>query len=103
MPSGGRSLGTILPPAVTRSPGGLPCSLRSFSALLRLNDGEGEGLLCDAAVASGGGAGGRRLLPDLLLARRAEADVEGRRTCSVQLVSLVARRQCEYEGENAAW
>jgi hypothetical protein len=44
VPSGGRSLGTILPPAVTRMPGGLPCSLRSFSALPRLIDGVGEGL-----------------------------------------------------------
>jgi hypothetical protein len=82
---GGRSLGTTLPPAVTRMPGGLPCSFRSFSALPRLMDGVGEGLFCDAADASGCATGGRRLLLEGLLARLADADAEGRRTCSVKL------------------
>jgi hypothetical protein len=85
VPSGGRSLGTTLPPAVTRIPGGLPCSLRSFSALPRLIDGVGEGLFCDAAGASGCVIGGRRLLPEDLLARLADADAEGRRTCSIEI------------------
>jgi hypothetical protein len=84
VPSGGRLLGTTLPPAVTRMPGGLPCSLRSFSALPRLMDGVGEGLFCDATGASGCATGGRRLLPEDLLARLADADAEGRRTCSVE-------------------
>jgi hypothetical protein len=84
VPSSGRSLGTTLPPAVTRMPGGLPCSLRSFSALPRLMDGVGEGLFCDAAAASDCATGGRRLLPEDLLARLADADAEGRRTCSAE-------------------
>jgi hypothetical protein len=85
VPSGARSLGTILPPAVTRSPGGLPCSLRSFSAFPRLIDGVGDGFFCGAAgasVAATEEGGGRKLLPDDLLARFAEADADGRRTCS---------------------
>jgi hypothetical protein len=83
VPNGGRSLGTILPPAVTRMPGGLPCSLSSFSALPRLMDGVGDGLFCGAAGASGCATGARRLLPEDLLARLADADTDGRRTCSV--------------------
>ena len=87
VPSGGMSLGTTLPPAVTRMPGGLPCSLRSFSALPRLIDGVGEGRFCGAAavaaVASDCATGGLRLLPEDLLASFADADAEGRRTCSM--------------------
>jgi hypothetical protein len=83
VPSGGRSLGTTLPPAVTRMPGGLPCSLRSFSALPRLIDGVGDGLFCSPAGAGGCATGGRRLLPEDLLARFADAEAEGRRTCSM--------------------
>jgi hypothetical protein len=83
VPSGGRSLGTIRPPAVTLRPGGLPCSLRSFSALPRLIDGVGDGRFCGAAGADGGATGGRRLLPEDRLVRLAEAEAEGRRTCSM--------------------
>jgi hypothetical protein len=50
---GGRSLGTTRPPAVTRIPGGLPCSLSSFSALPRLIEGDGDGFLLGAAGAAG--------------------------------------------------
>lgn len=89
VPSGARSLGTILPPAVTRKPGGLPCSLRSFSALPRLMEGDGDGFLygalgADGSAGAAGSAtvGGRRLLPDDLFVRFAEADAEGRKTCS---------------------
>lgn len=101
VPSGGRSLGTTLPPAVTRMPGGLPCSLRSFSALPRLIDGVGDGLLKGTDGASGSATGSRRLVPDDLAARFADADAEGRRTCSVYmdwsvLELLLARG--EYEG-----
>lgn len=100
VPSGARSLGTILPPAVTRNPGGLPCSLRSFSALPRLIDGVGDGFLsvptgAVGAVDAGGGARGsateevgRRLLPDDLLVRFADADADGRRTCSTRVQRL---------------
>ncbi len=81
---GGRSLGTMRPPAVTRIPGGLPCSLRSFSAFPRLIEGDGEGLFCSvaAAVEIADTAGSRRLLVDSLLVRFAAADAEGRKTCS---------------------
>jgi hypothetical protein len=44
------SEGTIRPPAVTRTPGGEPCSLRSFSALSRLIDGDGEGFLSSGGI-----------------------------------------------------
>ena len=90
VPSGARSLGTILPPAVTRKPGGLPCSLSSFSAFPRLIEGEGDGFLYGAvaaAVAVGGATGGGlKLLVDDLLARWADADAEGRRTCSTRVL-----------------
>jgi len=90
VPSGGRSLGTIRPPAVTRIPGGLPCSLRSFSALPRLMEGVGEGLFCGAVGMSGCATGTRRLLPEDLLARFADADADGRRTCSAKACGLVS-------------
>jgi hypothetical protein len=93
VPSGGRSLGTTLPPAVTRMPGGLPCSLRSLSAFPRLIDGVGDGLLYGAAGPSGGATGGRKLLVDDLLARFADADAEGRRTCSTSTAWSVLRRE----------
>ena len=72
------------PPAVTRIPGGLPCSLRSFSAFPRLIEGEGEGRFWTmaAAAATPATAGGRRLLLDSLLVKFADADAEGRKTCS---------------------
>lgn len=89
-PKDSRSLGTIRPPAVTRSPGGLPCSLRSFSAFPRLIDGEGDGLLYAESAAGTVATTGRRLLVDALLARFADADTEGRRTCSEQLGSSAA-------------
>jgi hypothetical protein len=47
-------------------------------------DGVGEGLFCEAAGASGCAIGGRRLLAEDLLARLADADAEGRRTCSAE-------------------
>jgi len=55
--NGGRSLGTTRPPAVTRMPGGLPCSLSSLSALPRLIDGDGDGFLLGAVGAAGAIAG----------------------------------------------
>jgi len=89
--TGGRSLGTMRPPAVTRIPGGLPCSLRSLSAFPRLIEGDGEGLLSGAAGASADVAEERRLLFEDAAAK--VADAEGRKTCSVhevgqQLASL---------------
>jgi len=77
---GGRSLGTIRPPAVTRRPGGLPCSLSSLSALPRLIDGDGEGFLSSDAGATAGVADNRRLLFEAAVAK--VADAEGRKTCS---------------------
>jgi hypothetical protein len=85
--AGGMSLGTIRPPAVTRMPGGLPCSLRSFSALPRLIEGEGEGFLTGATGASAGVVEERRLLFEDAAAKVAEA--EGRKTCSVITNALV--------------
>ncbi len=41
------AVGTTRPAAVTRIPGGEPCSLMSFSTLPRLTDGVGEGRLLD--------------------------------------------------------
>ena len=79
---GGRSLGTTRPPAVTRMPGGLPCSLSSLSALPRLIEGEGDGFLSSDAGAIAGVADNRRLLFEAAGAR--VADAEGRKTCSVR-------------------
>jgi len=107
-PSGGRSPGTMRPPAVTRRPGGLPCSLRSASALPRLTEGEGEGRLFAAGGAAAGttsgvisrGASGaavlglkvRRLRSDLRPINCAEA--VGRRTCSCRVsVMMYGRAQ----------
>jgi hypothetical protein len=100
-PSGGRSPGTMRPPAVTRRPGGLPCSLRSLSALPRLTEGEGDGRLVavggavtgtTSGVISRGASGAaalgtnvRKLLSDLRPINCAEA--VGRRTCSCRRVS----------------
>lgn len=83
---GGRSLGTTRPPAVTRIPGGLPCSLRSLSALPRLIDGDGEGFLWGAVDAIAGVGGGRRFFSEV--ARTRFADAEGRKTCSAEEYQL---------------
>ena len=87
--SGGRSIGTTRPPAVTRMPGGLPCSLRSLSAFPRLIEGEGEGFLSGAAGASAGVADDRRLLFEDAAAK--VADAEGRKTCSIHTKALALR------------
>jgi hypothetical protein len=94
----GRSLGTTRPPAVTRIPGGLPCSLSSLSALPRLIEGEGEGFLSSDAGAIAGVADKRRLLFEAAAAR--VADAEGRRTCSVLQCQQVGRRLCGHEDVN---
>lgn len=83
-PSGGRSLGTIRPPAVTRRPGGLPCSLSNRSALPRLNEGDGEGFLRGPGCAIPAATEGRRLRLDARPARVADADADGRNTCSTK-------------------
>jgi hypothetical protein len=70
------------PPAVTRIPGGLPCSLRSFSAFPRLIDGVGDGRFWESEGTRAAGVGTRKLLFDALLGRFADADADGRRTCS---------------------
>lgn len=82
---GGRSLGTTRPPAVTRMPGGLPCSLRSLSALPRLTDGDGDGFLLGAAGAILGVVwkGFSEETPIRF------ADTEGRKTCSEKKTVLV--------------
>lgn len=83
VPSSGKSLGTMRPPAVTRTPGGLPCSLSSLSALPRLMEGEGDGFFRESVGAVGCTATGRRLRLEGLQVRFADADAEGRRTCSM--------------------
>jgi hypothetical protein len=63
-------------------------------------DGVGDGLLYGAVGASGAATGGRRLLADDLLARLADADADGRRTCSVRVKwsSALYILHCDEEG-----
>jgi len=79
--SGGRSLGTTRPPAVTRIPGGLPCSLSNLSALPRLMDGDGDGFLLRLVAFK---AEGGRVERDGFSAWAPikQADADGRNTCS---------------------
>ena len=79
--NGGRSLGTTRPPAVTRMPGGLPCSLRSLAALPRLTDGDGDGFLLGPVDTTPGVVDDWKDFSEEIPIRFAEA--EGRRTCSV--------------------
>lgn len=83
--SGGRSLGTIRPPAVTRNPGGLPCSLSSRSALPRLIDGDGDGFFkfIEAAETPGATDAREKGLSEEVVPIKF-ADAEGLRTCSVR-------------------
>lgn len=90
--NGWRSLGTIRPPAVTRRPGGLPCSLSSLSAFPRLMDGEGDGFFAAAVVpAAAGAAKGREELSTRVPIRQADAD--GLKTCSLRCITLVGVKQ----------
>lgn len=101
VPSGGRSLGTMRPPAVTRKPGGLPCSLSSFSAFPRLNDGVGEGRFWGPRGAGAVPVGTLRLLFEDLLFRFAAADADGRKTCSNQRGKRVSL--CSHVRQSERW
>lgn len=83
---GGRSLGTTRPPAVTRIPGGLPCSFKSRSALPRLTEGEGDGffkLIAEAATPGAAAEARSGFSKDAVEAVPMRlADTEGRITCS---------------------
>lgn len=76
------------PPAVTRRPGGDPCSLSSLSALAFLIEGEGDGRF--AADLSAAGSFGVAIKVGAEVAGStfsdcwlmAEADAEGLRTCA---------------------
>jgi hypothetical protein len=53
-------------------------------------EGVGDGLFCGAVGMSGCATGTRRLLPEDLLARFADADADGRRTCSTKAYRLAS-------------